>query len=153
MDQKQAKSMKPRKWLTKGREKLGLSRFEFGQIAGCCEGLIGWLEEGTTITHPHIAARIVHAIGGNVRQYNSLIHQSHWKKELPKARPVKQQCMLVKKKCEECGEEFETYRSAQRFCSINCSTKNAHKVRKEREQLNDEKKCRKIMHIMEGKHG
>ena len=106
MEQKQAKCQKPRAWITKGREKLGLDRKEFGKRVGCSEALIYWLEEGVTITHPNIAARIVRAVGGTVRHYNQLVHKMHKARELPEPLPARPPEEPIIKKCERCGAEF-----------------------------------------------
>lgn len=98
---------------------------------GCSEALIDWLEEGVTITHPNIAARIVRAVGGTVRHYNQLVHKMHKARELPEPPPARPPEEPIIKKCERCGAEFVKKYNAQRFCSISCSSYNRHKERKE----------------------
>lgn len=132
MERKQAKCQKPRTWIRKGREKLGLAPKEFGKRVGCSEALVDLLEEGVTITHPNIAARIVHAVGGTVRHYNQLVHKMHKAKELPPAPPLKAQAGPMVRECDMCGNTFIARTHSQRFCSISCASYSAHKERKER---------------------
>lgn len=132
MEQKQAKCQKPRTWISKGREKLGLDRKEFGKVAGCCERLIEDLEGGITITHPNIAARIVRAVGGTVKHYNQIVHRIHKAKELPDAPPLKAQAAPMVRECKRCGVTYIAKTHSQLFCSISCASYYAHKERKER---------------------
>lgn len=79
---------KERTWLIESREKMKLDRREFGRICRCSEYLIAWLENGITVTHPNIAARIVRVVGGNVEQYNELVAECHRKKAVPRVRKM-----------------------------------------------------------------
>lgn len=121
------KEQQPREWLKKGREAIGADRLYLGKICGCSEALICWLEDGVTITHPHIAARIVRAIGGTVENYNEIVHKKHRKDKLPKAR-LKKCKDPTEGFCEECGKQFWGSKKGQRFCSISCATTYMHRM-------------------------
>lgn len=73
-----------RTWIIAGRNRMGLNRREFARICRCSEYLIAWLEDGVTITHPNIAARIVRIVGGTVDQYNQLVAKCHRAKAVPR---------------------------------------------------------------------
>lgn len=120
------KKITPNTWLTEGREKLGLDRKEFGNMCGCSELLITWLEEGTTITHPLIAAAIVRRIGGNVEQYNRLVHPIRHTGEIPKVRMRKANDWKVARPCDFCGNGFIPAYKEQRFCSRSCGVHHRH---------------------------
>lgn len=107
--------------MTEGREKLGMTRLEFGQICGCSETLITWLEDGVTITHPNIAARIVHTVGGTVEQYNGMIAAQHRTDKLPKVKSARHRTVPFSKNCEKCGERFIAYNKTIRFCCRSCA--------------------------------
>ena len=115
------KKIEPRTWLTEGRERLGLDRKLFGMVCGANEVLVTWLEEGLTITHPNIAARCVRAIGGTVEQYNSMVHEMHRAKKLPKAPKLLGGEVLLPKKCKWCGVAFLGHNKKQQCCSLSCA--------------------------------
>ena len=116
------KKTEPRAWLTEGREKLGLDRQAFGVKVGCSEKLIDILEDGNGITHPHIAARIVHLIGGGAKRLNQLVHESHRAKKLPPAPPLLEDADdEIERWCMQCGKAYVPSGAGQRFCSISCA--------------------------------
>lgn len=89
------------------------------------------------ITHPHIAARIVHAIGGTVEQYNEIVADKHRAGKLPKA-----QVIMVKERswtrvCPVCKGEYVTYRTEQIYCCIGCATKRRHEKQKNKAAKED----------------
>jgi len=54
------------------------------QISGA---LLGHLESGDWITHPHIASRVCAAYGLDVDDYNNLVHEEHRVTRLPQPVP------------------------------------------------------------------
>ena len=89
IEAEEKKQMAKRTWLTEGREKLGLSVKDFANMCACSERLIIWLEDGSSITHPLIAAVIVRAIHGNVGQFNQLVHATRRAKAIPRVKMPK----------------------------------------------------------------
>ena len=113
-----------RTWLTEGRMKLGMDRQEFAAMCGCSEMLIGWLEDGTTITHPLIAAVIVRAIGGTVAQYNEIVHQDRRAKAVPKVKmPKRPDPWRKPRECPECSKIFAPGNKTQIYCGLRCAGK------------------------------
>lgn len=123
----QAKCQAPRKWMIKGREKLGLSRIELGKSVGCSEKLIEMLEDGATITHPNIAARIAHKLGGTVRQYNQIVHRMHRVKELPEVEKIKPNEDAMVRECPQCKRKFLAKSNTQRYCGVVCANTSRRK--------------------------
>ena len=144
MSNETVKTMAPRTWLTEGREKLGMDRQEFGNLCGCSEMLIRWLEEGVTITHPLIAAVIVRVIGGTVAQYNELVHPDRKAKVVPKVKmPGCRDAWKKPKECVECKRVFTPSNRNQIFCNMHCAGRHNQNIRRARvtEELMQEGIC------------
>lgn len=110
-----------------------MDRRTFGQKVGASETLLCILEAGG-ITHPNIAARIIHEIGGTVNEYNQIVHKTHRAKKLPKAEPIMVKETSWSMVCPTCKKGFIAYRKGQIYCSISCSSKNMQKERKKKKE-------------------
>lgn len=134
IEAEEKKQLAERTWMIEGREKLGMDRQEFGDYCGCSEMLIGWLEEGNTITHPLIAAVIVRVIGGTVAQYNELVHPDRRARSVPRVKmPKRRDAWKKPKECLQCGRVFMPSNKAQIFCNMRCAGKHNQNIRRSRE--------------------
>ena len=73
-----------RNWMIDARTARGWTSQEASVALGISQQLYDMLEDGSTITHPHIADDIVKLYGADVAAYNGLVHESHALKKLHK---------------------------------------------------------------------
>lgn len=76
-------NVKPRKWMRKMREALGIEREKMAVACKCSDKLLEIMEEHGAITLPGIACRIARRYGMDVHQYNTLVHPDKKARVLP----------------------------------------------------------------------